>query len=172
PRGPECGAKSAAPGRDGALCSCAFGPPVPPIDRDTMTDAPQRTQDRKSVALLVQLKHPDVGTFAEQWATNLSPGGMFIRTRKPQAVGTRLRFEVKIAGGVRVMRGLAEVRWVRHEGDPAGPPGMGLSFSGLDPTTQQLVDRMLKSSPRGAEGAEEPPSATPAPSPGLTPVAP
>jgi len=137
-----------------------------------MTDAPQRTQDRKSVALLVQLKHPDVGTFAEQWATNLSPGGMFIRTRKPQAVGTRLRFEVKIAGGVRVMRGLAEVRWVRHEGDPAGPPGMGLSFSGLDPTTQQLVDRMLKSSPRGAEGAEEPPSATPAPSPGLTPVAP
>jgi len=107
-------------------------------------DQNKRTTDRKSISLLVQLKHSDVGTFAEEYAVNLSPGGMFIRSRQPQPIGTRLRFEVQIAGGVRVMRGTAVVRWVRLTNDPAGAPGMGLQFLELDEYTRALVDKMLE----------------------------
>ncbi|HEX8703563.1 MAG TPA: TIGR02266 family protein [Myxococcaceae bacterium] len=96
------------------------------------------------MGLLVKLKHSDVGSFAEEFATNLSPGGMFIRSRSPQPVGTLVKFEVQIAGGVRVLRGTAVVRWVRDVPDAEGPPGMGLQFQDLDPVTQALIDRMLE----------------------------
>ncbi len=64
----------------------------------TMPDD-RRTGGRYAVGLLVKLKHPDVGTFVERFATNISPGGMFIRTRDPKDPGTMVRFEVQIAGG-------------------------------------------------------------------------
>ncbi|HET9451244.1 MAG TPA: TIGR02266 family protein, partial [Aggregicoccus sp.] len=106
-------------------------------------DPGNRKNDRKAVGLLVQLKHPDVGTFAQEFAVNLSPGGMFIRSRQPQPVGTPVRFEVQIAGGVRVMRGQAVVRWTRPVGDLAGAPGMGVEFTEVDAPTRTLIDRML-----------------------------
>src|SRR3954471_10820053 len=102
-----------------------------------------RKQDRKAVGLLVKLQHANVDTFAEEYATNLSPGGMFIRSRQPQPIGTRVKFEVQIAGGVRVMRGSAVVKWVRQPGDASGAPGMGIQFDELDPATRALVDRMV-----------------------------
>jgi uncharacterized protein (TIGR02266 family) len=113
----------------------------------------RRATDRKAVGLLVKLKHSDVGSFAEEFATNLSPGGMFIRSRTPQAVGTLVKFEVQIAGGVRVLRGTAVVRWVREVANEEGPPGMGLQFQELDPHTQALIDRMLQLN-KEAEAAE------------------
>ncbi|WP_224244643.1 TIGR02266 family protein [Hyalangium gracile] len=114
----------------------------------------RRATDRKAVGLLVKLKHSDVGSFAEEFATNLSPGGMFIRSRTPQPVGTLVKFEVQIAGGVRVLRGTAVVRWVRAANDPEGPPGMGLQFQELDPVTQALIDRMLQLNKAAAAAAD------------------
>ncbi|MBX5482706.1 MAG: TIGR02266 family protein [Myxococcaceae bacterium] len=104
----------------------------------------RRQAERKSVSLLVTLKHQNVATFEEEFATNLSEGGMFIRSRTPQPVGTHLKFEVQLAGGQRVMRGTAVVRWIRLPGDPEGGPGMGVQFEQLDDATRALVDRMLK----------------------------
>jgi hypothetical protein len=39
--------------------------------------------------------------FALRYATNVSAGGMFIRTREPKPVGTRLDFKVELANGAR-----------------------------------------------------------------------
>ena len=111
-----------------------------------MDEQGRRTTDRKAVGLLVKLKHSDVGSFIEEFATNLSPGGMFIRSRQPQPVGTPVKFEVQIAGGVRVLRGAAVVRWIRHPEDPAGPPGMGVQFTDVDGASQALIDVMLQRS--------------------------
>ncbi|AGC48460.1 DnaK family protein [Myxococcus stipitatus DSM 14675] len=133
-------------------------------------DQGRRTTDRKSVGLLVKLKHESVGSFAEEFATNLSPGGMFIRSRTPQPVGTPVKFEVQIAGGVRVLRGTADVRWVREVGDPSGPPGMGLQFQELDPASRALVDMMLLQ--RGAEASVAPVAPLPAVAPVVAPLAP
>ncbi len=108
------------------------------------------------MGLLVKLKHSDVGSFAEEFATNLSPGGMFIRSRTPQPVGTLVKFEVQIAGGVRVLRGTAVVRWVRQVADAEGPPGMGLQFQELDPVTQALIDRMLELNRAAGQAASAP----------------
>nr|BDT37754.1 TIGR02266 family protein [Myxococcus sp. MH1] len=133
-------------------------------------DQGRRTTDRKAVGLLVKLKHESVGSFAEEFATNLSPGGMFIRSRTPQPVGTPVKFEVQIAGGVRVLRGTADVRWVREVGDPAGPPGMGLQFHELDPASRALVDMMLLQ--RKPEAPAAVVSPLPAIAPSVAPLAP
>ncbi|NTX34322.1 TIGR02266 family protein [Myxococcus sp. CA033] len=133
-------------------------------------DQGRRTTDRKAVGLLVKLKHESVGSFAEEFATNLSPGGMFIRSRTPQPVGTPVKFEVQIAGGVRVLHGTADVRWIREVGDPSGPPGMGLQFHELDPASRALVDMMLLQ--RRSEAAAAVVSPLPAIAPSVAPLAP
>jgi molecular chaperone DnaK len=125
----------------------------------------RRATDRKAVGLLVKLKHGSVGSFIEEFATNLSPGGMFIRSRQPQPVGTPVKFEVQIANGQRMLRGSGVVRWIRTPEDTSGPPGMGVQFSELEPASQSLIDVMLQLNK--ARGVEGPGVATPA-----TPAAP
>jgi uncharacterized protein (TIGR02266 family) len=125
--------------------------------------------DRKSISLLVKLAHKGLDEFAEKYATNLSPGGMFIRSRQPQPIGTVLQFKVEIAGGTRVMQGQALVKWVRGPDDPAGPQGMGLEFQILDAASEALVQRMLGSTVVGAAApaAGAPPKIAPSVAPSV-----
>lgn len=130
-----------------------------------MTD--HRSNSRKAVGLLVKLRYSGVDEFAERYATNLSDGGMFIRSREPKPVGTEVKFRVEIANGERVLQGTGVVRWVRSSDDPSGAPGMGVQFETLDEASRALVDRMLAS---GA--ASRPPSVAPAVAPAAQHVAP
>ena len=61
----------------------------------------------------MKLAHKGLDEFAAKYATNLSDGGMFIRTREPRPVGSELSFKVEIASGQRVLQGTAVVRWTR-----------------------------------------------------------
>ncbi|AKJ07658.1 uncharacterized protein (TIGR02266 family) [Archangium gephyra] len=139
-------------------------------------DQGRRAADRKAVGLLVKLKHTDIGNFVEEFAVNISPGGMFIRSREPQPVGTPVKFEVRIADGLRVMKGSAVVRWVRPPEDLSGPPGMGIQFTELDAPSQSLVDRMLQrkgeapAAPVSAPPVAAPPAARPPAAPAVAPV--
>jgi uncharacterized protein (TIGR02266 family) len=138
-------------------------------------DQGRRAADRKAVGLLVKLKHTDIGNFVEEFAVNISPGGMFIRSREPQPVGTPVKFEVRIADGLRVMKGSAVVRWVRPPEDLSGPPGMGIQFTELDAPSQSLVDRMLQrkgEAPVSAPPVAAPPAAAARPpaSPAMAPM--
>jgi len=126
----------------------------------------------------IKLKYPDVETFIQKYAVNISRGGIFIATKQPKAIGTLLRFEFMLANpeGTSLIRGEGQVQWVR-EFDPAQPQrahGMGIKFTRLDEQSQALVDRALafraaQSGPRRLPGESESiPVATLAP-PGATP---
>lgn len=104
----------------------------------------KRSTTRKAVGLLVKLGYHGVDEFAQKYATNLSDGGMFIRTREPRPVDTQLRFRVEIADGQRVLQGTAIVRWARGPEQAAGSPGMGIEFLSLDAASRALVDRMMR----------------------------
>mgnify|MGYP000517634058 CR=1 FL=1 len=58
-----------------------------------------RSNARKAVGLLVKLSYTGVDEFAQRYATNLSDGGMFIRSRDPKPVGTELKFRVEQTAG-------------------------------------------------------------------------
>jgi molecular chaperone DnaK len=102
---------------------------------------------RKGVSLSVKLHRPGVDDFVEQYATNISKGGFFIRTRQPEPVGSEISFRVEIADGRRVLQGSAMVQWARLPEDPGGPPGMGLAFKQLDDASRALIDTMLAEAP-------------------------
>ena len=122
------------------------------------------------MGLLVKLAHKGVDEFASKYATNLSDGGMFIRTREPKPRGTELSFKVELADGQRVLQGVAVVRWTRADGDPNGPPGMGLEFLKLDPASRALVDRMLGKDPSSPSAVVAPSPAPMAPPKGIAPA--
>jgi molecular chaperone DnaK len=105
-----------------------------------------RREDRTAVGLLVRLSYGSVEEFVEKFATNISRGGVFIRTREPKPVGTVLNLELRLAGGEVVVRARGVVRWIAAEDPAARPPtapGMGVQFLALDDASRQIVERMV-----------------------------
>ena len=81
-------------------------------------------------------------TFIQEYVTNISRSGVFIRAQKPLPVGTRvnLHFTV-IMEDIETIEGEGEV--VRLEKD-----GMGVVFKELSAYSKGLIDKLLTRGPR------------------------
>ena len=77
--------------------------------------------------------------FIQEYVTNISRTGVFIKATKPLPIGTKvnLHFTV-IMDGVETIEGVGEV--VRVEKDP---PGMGVVFRELSGYSKDLLDKLL-----------------------------
>ena len=77
--------------------------------------------------------------FIQEYVTNISRTGVFIKSQQPLPVGTRvnLRFTV-IMDEIQTIEGLGEV--VRVEKDP---PGMGVVFRELSAYSKDLIEKLL-----------------------------
>jgi uncharacterized protein (TIGR02266 family) len=114
----------------------------------------QRAQ-RVTVNLLLNLTLPDRTAFVANFARNISQTGLFIRTKNPPAVGTRIQFEYRLADDTRVLKGAGVVRWARDdEADSELPAGVGVEFIDLDPEAQRLVDEIVAAHGPGARAGE------------------
>ncbi len=143
----------------------------------------KRSGERTPIGLAVRLSYGTVDEFVEKFAVNISRGGLFIRTREPRPIGTRLAFELRLHTGEIALKGVGVVRWVQAESATASPPtapGMGMQFTELDEASRALVERMvMRKESRGASpGAAAPavvaprPEVTPAPTRAPTPIIP
>jgi molecular chaperone DnaK len=134
----------------------------------------RRDGDRTAIGLLVKLTHTNVEEFVEKYATNLSRGGLFIRSRDPKPVGTPVRFELRLANGEKVIQGEGVVRWIQQEDPNATPPvapGMGIQFTNLDAASAKIVERMITAQERRGLAPRSPPTLAPGP-PTLSPTTP
>lgn len=113
---------------------------------------------RRALGLTIKLPWNSVDEFAVKFAKNLSDNGMFVKTSEPKPRATELAFKVMLASGEVVLQGTAISRWVRGEGDPLGPAGMGVEFLSLDPASRALFNKMLA---QLRSPAPAPPRATP-----------
>ncbi|MGH7280219.1 MAG: PilZ domain-containing protein [Polyangiaceae bacterium] len=77
--------------------------------------------------------------FIQEYVTNISATGAFIKSEQPLAIGTRvnLRFTV-IMDDIETIEGIGEV--VRVEKDP---PGMGVVFRELSSYSKGLIEKLL-----------------------------
>ena len=77
--------------------------------------------------------------FIQEYVTNISRTGVFIKSQTPLAIGTRvnLRFTV-IMDDIETIEGIGEV--VRVEKDP---PGMGVVFRELSAYSKGLIEKLL-----------------------------
>ena len=77
--------------------------------------------------------------FIQEYVTNISRSGVFIRAQSPLPVGTQvnLRFTV-IMDDMETIEGVGEV--VRIE---ENPPGMGVAFREINAYSKGIIDRLL-----------------------------
>jgi Tfp pilus assembly protein PilZ len=91
-----------------------------------MSDADKRAGER----VTINKEFESFDAFIQEYVTNISRTGVFIKSQNPLPIGTRvnLRFTV-IMDDIETIEGVGEV--VRVEKDPAGVTGMGVVFREL-----------------------------------------
>ena len=112
-------------------------------------DQPSSTESN-AITLRIKFKSASLDEFINRYGVDVSPGGLFIRTKQPVDVGTTLQFEFTLADGSSLLAGLGTVAWVR-ESDPTranNVPGMGLRFDKLTPESQHTHQMILSEKAR------------------------
>jgi uncharacterized protein (TIGR02266 family) len=101
--------------------------------------------DKSEDIVRVRLRYPDLETFVEKYAPNVTRGGIFLASRDPRPVGTVLRFEVLLRQGGPVLSGEGRVTWVKefNPAEPHRPYGMGVQFLYVDPDSRPVLERLL-----------------------------
>ena len=101
-----------------------------------MTDADDKRGDER---VTINKEFESFDAFIQEYVTNISRTGVFIKSATPLAIGTRvnLRFTV-IMDDIETIEGVGEV--VRVERDP---PGMGVVFRELSAYSKGLIDKLL-----------------------------
>jgi uncharacterized protein (TIGR02266 family) len=104
----------------------------------------QRKDKRAPASLKVKYKSASVDQFVEQFSTDVSSNGIFLKTKAPIEVGALLKLELQLSDASPVIHGIGRVCWRRMPGpDPAVPSGMGIRFVRLDAESRAVVDRMI-----------------------------
>jgi hypothetical protein len=94
---------------------------------------------RKDERVTINKEFDSFDQFIQEYVTNISASGAFIKTKTPLPVGTEvnLRFTV-IMEDIETIEGVGEV--VRVQADP---PGMGVIFRELAGFSQDLIKKLL-----------------------------
>jgi uncharacterized protein (TIGR02266 family) len=95
--------------------------------------------ERQDDRMTINKEFDSFDQFIQEYVTNISRSGAFIKTRDPLPVGTQvsLRFTV-LMEDIETIEGLGEV--VRVETEPAG---MGVVFRELSSYSQALIEKLL-----------------------------
>jgi uncharacterized protein (TIGR02266 family) len=108
-----------------------------------------------SAPVRVRLRYPDLDTFVERFAPNVTRGGVFIASRAPRPVGDEFAFEVQLATGHVALAGEGKVIWVKEfvPSEPTRAHGMGVQFLALSAPSRAVLQRMLALKPQRGPGA-------------------
>lgn len=100
-----------------------------------MSEDNQRGEER----FTINKEFESFDAFIHEYVTNISRTGVFVKSKKPLPIGTRvnLKFTV-IMDDIETIEGVGKV--VRVQEDPAG---MGVVFTELSQYSQHLLDRLL-----------------------------
>jgi uncharacterized protein (TIGR02266 family) len=109
-----------------------------------MADA--RKDKRTLLSLKIRYKSATLEDFIERYSSDISRGGVFIKAKKPLAVGTLLKFEFILQDQSTLIHGVGRVVWRRDEGEADGdnPSGMGIKFIKMDPESRSVVQRIAE----------------------------
>jgi uncharacterized protein (TIGR02266 family) len=97
------------------------------------------SSDRRDERVTINKEFDSFDQFIQEYVTNISRTGAFIKTDTPLPIGTEvnLRFTV-IMDDIETIEGLGRV--VRVE---TNPPGMGVVFLELSKYSAQLIEKLL-----------------------------
>src|SRR5262245_39578975 len=106
-----------------------------------MSEGETRRSDppRKHERLTINKEFESYDAFINEYVTNISESGVFVRSRTPLPIGTKvnLRFTV-IMDDIETIEGIGEVVRVHED-----PPGMGVVFTELSSFSKDLIIKLL-----------------------------
>lgn len=124
------------------------------------------SEDRKDQRVKVQTlkakyKSATVEEFIEQYAADISRGGIFIKTPKPPPNGTLLKIEIQLKDATPVISAVGRVVWRREQPEGGQAAGMGIKFVKVDDSSQSVIDRIvaIKGEDAGPRFDSTPPAA-------------
>jgi len=106
-------------------------------------DIELRTNRRLPIRVMVEYETTE--DFLIDYTANVSIGGMFIKTSKPLALGTRFRIRFRLPNRGRPIESYAVVRWcLTPEKSGCMAPGMGVQFEELCRRDFTDVEEMVR----------------------------
>ena len=101
--------------------------------------AEENDDARRDPRVTINKEFESYDAFIQEYVTNISQTGVFVRSKTPLAVGTKvnLRFTV-IMDDIETIEGVGEV--VRVEDNP---PGMGVVFREIGAYSKAIIDKLL-----------------------------
>ena len=109
-----------------------------PAAADTGEDD-RRKHPRTPMSMLVQFRFNSFEEFLAEYAVNISPGGMFIRTDKPNEEGTTIFLQFSLNDGSPLIEGMGKVVRVNPPGIEGRVAGMGIEFENFDEESMALI---------------------------------
>jgi uncharacterized protein (TIGR02266 family) len=107
-------------------------------------DTENRDQDRVAMSRPIRVRYRLFQEFIQEMSTNISMGGMFVATEEPRDPGSQFDFEFLLEDGFTLVKGRAEVAWVRPDASGDGQPaGMGVRFIELEETGKVLIGKIV-----------------------------
>ncbi|MDP8254192.1 MAG: TIGR02266 family protein [Candidatus Alcyoniella australis] len=102
-----------------------------------------RASVRTKVEIDYQIDSED--TFLFEYASNVSRDGIFLQTKSPLEIGTRLMLKFELADEGRTIETNGEVMWInpyRPDGENINP-GMGINFIDLSAKDKEAISRLV-----------------------------
>lgn len=103
----------------------------------------RRRYPRVPLNLLIQYRFDTFEDFISEYASDISEGGMFIRTDESREEGTMIYLQFALKDGTKLIEGLGRVVRV----NPAGgdnPQGIGVEFLNFDEDSRALITAIVK----------------------------
>ena len=122
----------------------------PPEEDPKVPESEESADDRRrfpraSLQLLIQYRFETFEEFLAEYSTDISLGGMFIRTPNPHDEGSFVYLQFSLKDGSRLIEGLGKVVRVNPAGDPKTEAGMGVEFVNFDPESMALIEEIVAS---------------------------
>lgn len=108
-------------------------------------DEDRRRHPRTALSLLVQYRFNTFEEFLAEYALNISPGGMFIRTDEPHEQGSIIYLQFSLRDGSRLIEGMGRVVRVNPPGEAGRVAGMGVEFMSFDDDSMALIHEICAS---------------------------
>lgn len=113
---------------------------------NSIDEADRRRYPRVPLSLLIQYRFDTLEDFLSEYSTDISMGGMFIRTEQPKDEGTLVYLQFYLRDGAKLIEGLGRVVRVNPL-DPAGgdaAAGMGIEFVNFDEESMELIRQIVE----------------------------
>ena len=104
--------------------------------------AEKRRAPRADLHILVQFRCTSFDEFLAEYATDISTGGMFLRTDQPRPEGQMIYLQFALRDGSKLIEGLGKVVRVNPPGGDR-PAGMGVEFVNVDEDSRALIEDIV-----------------------------